>query len=100
MRPGRPGQTFPPPTISRPARDSEDRLTSAMRRARSILLRFRKHLLKGAGVGLIYLLPILAIPATGALYLKIEDIKGSSTDQDHVNWVDAQSFGFGVTRQI
>jgi type VI secretion system secreted protein Hcp len=32
-------------------------------------------------------------------FLKIDDIKGESTDKDHKDWIDILSFSFGISRK-
>ncbi|MDD9954052.1 MAG: type VI secretion system tube protein Hcp [Candidatus Woesearchaeota archaeon] len=43
---------------------------------------------------------MLVMPAYGAAYLKIGDIKGEAAASGHENWITLDSFSFGVEREM
>jgi type VI secretion system secreted protein Hcp len=61
-------------------------------------LRSRSRWLLVLAAAIMYGVPFFTFEGFGAAYLKLGDIKGEATDADHKEWIDIQSFSWGMSQ--
>lgn len=56
-----------------------------------------RRMLKWAGIGLIYLIPVLAVQGAFDIFIKIDTVPGESADAKHKDWIEVSSFSHEVS---